>query len=172
MANSVTQAQINEILSNSQIEVQTLFDKTTVVTAKLPNGFIIVESSSCVDPANYCETLGKDICLKRIENKVWELEGYKLQSVVATLQGCSTNDLAELDAEFGFDIALSILKEGEKVARKGWNGKDMYIQLNKGTDFEHSIIEPFLVIKNVKNSFNTWVPSISDLVAEDWVVVK
>jgi Protein of unknown function (DUF2829). len=71
-----------------------------------------------------------------------------------------------------FGQALKKLKEGKKVARNGWNGKGMYIQLHKGTDFEHAIIEPFLVIKNVKNSFNTWVPSISDLLAEDWEVVE
>jgi len=71
-----------------------------------------------------------------------------------------------------FGQALEKLKEGKKVARNGWNGKGMYIQLHKGTDFEHAIIEPFLVIKNVKNSFNTWVPSISDLLAEDWKVVE
>src|SRR4051794_35579427 len=70
-----------------------------------------------------------------------------------------------------FGLAIETLKAGKKVARNGWNGKGMYIQLHKGTDFEHAIIEPFLVIKNVKNSFNTWVPSISDLLAEDWEVV-
>lgn len=42
------------------------------------------------------------------------------------------------------------IKKRKKVARNGWNGKGMYIQLHKGTDFEHAIIEPFLVIKNVK----------------------
>lgn len=71
-----------------------------------------------------------------------------------------------------FGQTLEELKEGKKVARNGWNGKGMYIQLHMGTDFEHAIIEPFLVIKNVKNSFNTWVPSISDLLAEDWEVIE
>jgi hypothetical protein len=71
-----------------------------------------------------------------------------------------------------FGSALSLLKVGEKVARKGWNGKGMYIQYVRGMDFEHAIIKPFLVIKNVKNSFNTWVPSISDLLADDWEIFK
>lgn len=78
----------------------------------------------------------------------------------------------EEPARFNFSRALRILKEGKKVAREGWNGKGMYIQYVLGKDHEHAIIEPFLVIKNVKNSFNTWVPSISDLLAEDWSVVK
>lgn len=71
-----------------------------------------------------------------------------------------------------FGQALEALKDGKKVARSGWNGKGMYVQLYRGTDFEHAIIEPFFVIKNVKNSFNTWVPSVSDCLTEDWGVVE
>jgi Phage protein (N4 Gp49/phage Sf6 gene 66) family len=81
--NTVTQEQIKIIMGNSNVEVKTILGKCTVVACQLPNGFIIVESSACVDPANYDEKLGADICLKRIENKVWELEGYKLQSKLA-----------------------------------------------------------------------------------------
>ncbi|MCC0640207.1 MULTISPECIES: MW1434 family type I TA system toxin [unclassified Clostridioides] len=31
---------------------------------------------------------------------------------------------------------------------------------------------PFFVIKNTLNSFNTWVPSVSDIFAEDWEVIR
>lgn len=48
--------------------------------ATLPNGFVIVESSSCVDPANFDMKVGEEICMDRLVNKIWELEGYKLQS--------------------------------------------------------------------------------------------
>lgn len=79
MKNTVTQEDINKILLNSDIEVSTHGNKTTIVIATLPSGFRIVESSSCVDPVNYDEKMGAEICMKRIENKVWELEGYCLQ---------------------------------------------------------------------------------------------
>lgn len=79
---TVTEKQINDIMLSSNIHIQTVLNKTTIVTAELPNGFIIVESSSCVDPANYDERMGADICLARIANKVWELEGYRLQQKV------------------------------------------------------------------------------------------
>lgn len=79
MSNTVTSQQIKDILKGSHVEVQTVLEKCTVVTCRLPNGFIIVESSACVDPVNYDETLGLNICMQRIENKVWELEGYALQ---------------------------------------------------------------------------------------------
>jgi hypothetical protein len=78
--NTVTQEQISQIMVDSEIQIQTVGEKTTIVHCVLPNGFVIVESSSCVDPSNYDETLGAEICLTRISNKVWELEGYVLQS--------------------------------------------------------------------------------------------
>lgn len=77
--NTVTQEKINAIIERTDFRVLTIFDKTTIVAAQLPNGFVIVEASSCVDPDNYDEKLGVEICKKRIVNKIWELEGYKLQ---------------------------------------------------------------------------------------------
>ena len=74
--------------------------------------------------------------------------------------------------EFDFGYALDLLKDGKKTARRGWNGKGLYIEMEKGRDYKFSDLNPFLVIKNNLNSFNTWVPSISDLMAEDWYEVE
>lgn len=79
MKNTVTEQEINKLIEEAEIDVKTVFEKCTVVTVKLANGFVLTESSACVDKANYNEELGKDICLERIKNKLWELEGYKLQ---------------------------------------------------------------------------------------------
>jgi hypothetical protein len=79
----VTQDQVNDIFKNSEIKIQTLFNKTTVVAAKLPNGFVIVESTGCVDPENYSEKIGSGICIERIKDKIWELEGYNLQCTLS-----------------------------------------------------------------------------------------
>lgn len=84
--NTVTPEQVEKIMEQSEIEVVTLYDKCTIVTCKLPSGFIIVESSACVDPANYSEEMGKKICLDRITNKIWELEGYVLQSQIGEIK--------------------------------------------------------------------------------------
>ena len=40
------------------------------------NGFTVRETTTCVDPANYSEEIGKGICLKRIEDKIWLFLGY------------------------------------------------------------------------------------------------
>lgn len=78
MKNTVTEQQVKNILNNSEIDVRTVYGKVTVVCCKLPNGFVITEASGAVDPANYSEEIGKQICMERIENKIWELEGYAL----------------------------------------------------------------------------------------------
>lgn len=72
-------------------------------------------------------------------------------------------------ATFNFGEALKYLKRGLKICRKGWNGKGLYIEIEKGGDYKFSEILPYFVIKNTQNSFNTWVPSVSDLMAEDWM---
>lgn len=79
MKNSITQSDIDSILAETNFHIYSYNKKTTVVIATLPSGFTITESSSCVDPINYNEGIGVEICKKRIENKVWELEGYVLQ---------------------------------------------------------------------------------------------
>ena len=57
-----------------------MFGKCTIVAVQLANGFVIVESSACVDPKNYNLKTGIEICIDKIKNKLYELEGYKLQS--------------------------------------------------------------------------------------------
>lgn len=78
-APTVTAERIDYIIDNSDIKAYTVFDKCTVVTCQLPNGFVIVESSACVSPDNYNEAIGINICMEKIADKVWELEGYRLQ---------------------------------------------------------------------------------------------
>ena len=83
MKNTVTKDQIDRILDGSTIQVETIGLKTTLVVVTLANGFEILQSSSCVDASNYDEEMGKSICMKKIEDKLWELEGYKLQCELA-----------------------------------------------------------------------------------------
>lgn len=73
-----------EVKENMQdVIVRTLDDfgkPCTYVTVRMKNGFTLRESTTCVDPANYNEEIGKQICLKKIEDKVWFLLGYALQT--------------------------------------------------------------------------------------------
>ena len=75
----ITKERIDALLSEADIRTLTLFGKCTVVTAKLKNGFVLTADSACVDPANYDKRTGERICLEHIANKLWKLEGYRLQ---------------------------------------------------------------------------------------------
>lgn len=75
----ITQEDIDKLLQEAEVGVATVHDKCTLVSVKLKNGFVITESSACVDPENYNVEAGFDICMDHIASKLWELEGYALQ---------------------------------------------------------------------------------------------
>jgi len=69
-----------------------------------------------------------------------------------------------------FGDALDELKDGSKVARRGWNGKGMHIELQ--VPDEHSKMRrPYLFMSPVDGELVPWVASQTDLLAEDWEVV-
>ena len=78
--NTVTIEQVRENMQDVIVRTLDDFGKPcTYVTVRMKNGFTLRESTTCVDPANYDENIGKEICLKKIEDKVWFLLGYQLQ---------------------------------------------------------------------------------------------
>ena len=78
----ITKEYIYDLLDGSDIIVDTVFDKCTVVSCKLPSGFVIVESSPCLDPKNYDEEIGYECCMDKIVDKLYELEGYLLNEAL------------------------------------------------------------------------------------------
>lgn len=80
MKNTVTPEQVAENMQDVLVRTLVDFGKpTTYVTVRMKNGFTLRESTTCVDPANYDEEIGKEICLRKIEDKIWFLLGYQLQ---------------------------------------------------------------------------------------------
>ena len=80
MKNTVTIEQVKENMKDVLVRTLDDFGKPcTYVTVRMKNGFTIRESTTCVDPANYNEEIGKEICLEKIEDKIWFLLGYQLQ---------------------------------------------------------------------------------------------
>lgn len=68
---------------------------------------------------------------------------------------------------FSFSVALTLLKEGKRVARDGWNGKGMWVQLQRPD--EHSKMRrPYIYISTVSGELVPWVASHGDLLADDW----
>lgn len=78
----ITYEYVDEIMQNSEIEIQTVCDKCAVVSCKLPNGYVIVESASCPSVEEYDEDTYADICLDKIAEKIFELETYRIQEEI------------------------------------------------------------------------------------------
>jgi hypothetical protein len=75
-----------------------------------------------------------------------------------------------------FGEALQLLKYGQKVARFGWNGKGMWLELQ--VPDEHSKMTlPYIYINYPNNAPNTpgarvpWLASQTDMLSDDWVLV-
>ena len=63
----------------TDVEVMTVGEKTTIVNAHTLTGFDTVRHSSCVDPKNYSEELGKQYAMEEVVNSLWSHLGFVLQ---------------------------------------------------------------------------------------------
>ena len=75
----LTPQDINRFFEAGKTDIATLGEKTTSVLFTAPTGFVLAQTSACVRPENYDESLGALICRERIENKLWEHLGFVLQ---------------------------------------------------------------------------------------------
>lgn len=78
-SHGVDPREVERVIAESRVEVRTAFDKCTVVAMRLPNGFVLVESSGCVSPEDYDEELGVQICMDQLTHRVWQLYGFLQQ---------------------------------------------------------------------------------------------
>ena len=81
-----------------------------------------------------------------------------------------------------FSDALLFLKDGERVARTGWNGKNMFLFLVPGSECtvnrapllgiypEGTKVRycPHIDIRTAQGDIVPWLASQSDLLADDW----
>lgn len=56
-----------------------------------------------------------------------------------------------------------------KWSRRGWNGKDMYITLQR-VDANSKMTLPYIYMKTATDSLVPWVASQTDLLSNDWEV--
>lgn len=52
---------------------------TTVCQITLENGYTLIGTSACVDPANFNQALGEKYAYEKAFNQLWDLEGYLLK---------------------------------------------------------------------------------------------
>ena len=81
-----------------------------------------------------------------------------------------------------FGKAIEALKEGKKVARTGWNGKNQYIQLATAISYKspdgeivncnHDAIgNNAIAFVGTSGVQMGWLASQADMLADDWVFV-
>ena len=56
----------------------------TVVCLTLLNGFTVVGESACASPENFNAEIGRKLAREHARNKIWQLEGYRLRSALAS----------------------------------------------------------------------------------------
>lgn len=65
--------------------------------------------------------------------------------------------------------AVTLLHSGAKIAREGWNGKGMYLCLQK-PDESSLMTSPYVYMKTADGFKVPWLCSQTDLLAEDWIL--
>lgn len=90
---------------------------------------------------------------------------------------------------FDFGMALVALKRGKAVARKGWNGKGMFLTLQNGSEDDGNLMRnepaknyygdskvkicPHIDMIAADGSYVVgWTASQTDMLYEDWDVVE
>lgn len=88
-----------------------------------------------------------------------------------------------------FGQAIEALKEGKKVARKGWNGKGVWIVLMPALYLEAGMVngrtrkhigenqpldsQPYIAMWTAEGKWQPgWLASQADILAEDWEIVN
>lgn len=81
-----------------------------------------------------------------------------------------------------FGLAIEAMKKGARVARKGWNGKNQYIELAKNISYtttdgtvvncDHEAIgKRAIAFVGTQGVQMGWLASQADMLAEDWMLV-
>lgn len=77
-----------------------------------------------------------------------------------------------------FGEAITLAQEcGQKIARKGWNGKGMWLMYAAGGTWKDTegLVQgdliPFMVMYTADKKFVPWLASQTDVLAKDWCTV-
>jgi len=73
--------------------------------------------------------------------------------------------------EMNFGEAISAMRAGEKVGRTGWNGKNMWLALQK-PDAQSKMTLPYIYMRTAQGDLVPWLASQTDMLSADWVTVS
>ena len=150
----------------------------------LRNGFTVTGESACASPENFDAEVGRKIARQNAMQKIWPLMGYELRSQLA----------AEARGDVNHDIGWAVrqAKLGKRVARRGWNAAGQWVTFSPGTENVpadrfwapanrayaeenggSASVFSAMTLKNAQGMIVMgWVPSVTDLLMQDWEVVE
>lgn len=70
----------------------------------------------------------------------------------------------------GFGWALKQMDNGAKVSRSNWNGKGMWIAIQR-PDTHSKMTLPYIYMKTAQGDLVPWLASQTDILSLDWFVV-
>ena len=109
----------------------------------------------------------------------------------AVQYGLKQGWIMEVSPYCSFSKALDLLKQGQKITRKGWNGADQWLSIScpdtkdvaadnfwspHNAEFARqnggsAKVAPCITLKNAQGMIIMgWIPSAGDLFADDWMI--
>ena len=159
-------------------------DLLTFCVLVMKNGFTVTGESACASPENFDAELGRKIARQNAVAKIWPLMGYELRSQLA----------AEARGDVNHDIGWAVrqAKLGKRVARRGWNAAGQWVTFSPGTENVpadrfwapanqayaeenggYATVFSAMTLKNAQGMIVLgWVPSVTDLLMQDWEIVE
>lgn len=186
----VTKEHIAAIMAALSYEFCIIPNTTTTICAAVhPNGFkLATGESACVCPENFNKELGekyaKEDAVKKAESELWKLEGYLLKHKLTepTFAHYIEAVNEKVNDFLSFGDAVVALESGYKVARVGWNGKNMWLSyLDPYNNHQFTLHEkdgaegtysPYIGMKTADNKYVPWLASQTDILAKDWVILS
>lgn len=67
--------------------------------------------------------------------------------------------------------AVIAMERAERVRRRGWNGKGMWLGLQR-PDTKSKMTEPYVYMRTASGGLIPWLCSQADLLADDWEIAE
>ena len=71
--------------------------------------------------------------------------------------------------ETSFGWALQALKNGHRVTRSGWNGRNMWLALQR-PDAGSKMTLPYVYMRTAQGDLVPWLASQTDILSDDWQI--
>jgi hypothetical protein len=103
-------------------------------------------------------------------------DGYISWSPKDTFEKAYRTSEPGMSQSLTFSDALHYLKLGNRVARYGWNGKGLWLEIQR-PDTHSKMTLPYVFLNYPDDVQNTpgarvpWIASQTDMLAEDWAVL-